>query len=127
MYKLLPLQAKEGYDLKFLQMSCKVAAFCMLVVGQKHLCFVGMSLASSLLSKSLDVYHSDHNDHSNTRNAKKMMVLNGLIFIQSLRIALKFDSDDKEHVFGFQVAALAIMLSALQAASSSVLPKSKTG
>tara|TARA_B100001248_G_C27139282_1_gene343785 strand:+ start:463 stop:639 length:177 start_codon:yes stop_codon:yes gene_type:complete len=56
MYKFLSLQLmeecdlKKGYDLKFLQMSCKVAAFCMLVVGQKHLCFVGMSLASSLLS-----------------------------------------------------------------------------
>ena len=56
-----------------------------------------------------------------------MMVLNGLLFIQSLSLALKFDSGDKEHVFGFQVAALAIMLSALQAASSSVLSKSKTG
>ena len=129
MYKFLSLQLmeecdlKKGDDLKFWQMFFKSAAFCMLVVGQKDLSFVGMSLASSLLSKSLDVYHRDH---SNTRNAKTMMVLNGLLFIQSLSLALKFDSDDKEHVFGFQVAALSIMLLTLSEASSSVLSKSKT-
>ena len=75
MYKLLSLQHKEGNDLKLLQMPFKVAAYCMLVVGQKDLRFVGMSLAFSLLSLSLDVYHSNH---SNTRNANKMIVLNGL-------------------------------------------------
>lgn len=107
MYKLLPLQAKEGYELKFLQLHCKVVAFCMLVLGQKDLGFVRISLATSLLSKSLDVYHSDH---SNTYNSKKMTILNSFIFVQSLRLALKLDSDDKEHAFGFQVAALAIML-----------------